>query len=497
MGTAPTPRPSDKAGWALLAAALLVYALSFAWFYPPLAGVEDEAGFINQAFVWSKGALTAEGVGLARLPDFVPVPGQGQVSWRNPGRSLTLLPLVGAGLDRWIFATGAVIHGATVLIAAFVLRFSGASPLWAILLLCHPTLALYSRTVVADGLGGLFVLGAVGAALARSRWAWSVGALLGLAVISRYQAAVVVPFVLVALWHHRGMRRALEAAASFGVLALALVGYNEFLYARWLGPAGMSVGGAIVGAPTPELFALQNIWIQLPFYTLALLVLWPGQLLALAAPVGPLRSYACAVGLPVLALMSAYFFRDRGAGFLQDLVLGQRLLLIALPVWIVCYGVALQRLVLASRDKLGARGRTAGSAVAVILATVMLGGQVLLSQRHQQHLDRLLQARDFVTAHVPRGALIHANQVLHKLFWTYPLCSYFHWREIGSQRGELSCLPNAPGATQEYVAFISKVPGEGWPTGLAALAATGSARRVAGQGEIVLYRLENTSRASP
>lgn len=484
-----TPR---AAGWALLCTCLLVYAVSFAWFYPPLAGVEDESGFINQAFIWSKGALSAEGAGFERFPDFVPVPDRGHLSWRNPGRSLTLLPLVAAHQDQLLFVTGALIHVATVVVAALMLGAAGASPLWAVLILCHPTLALYSRTLMADELGGLLLLCAVATAVAARGRAWVVGLALGLAVVARYQAVVAVPFVLLVMMRERGARSALSAAAAAGAIAVALVAYNLSLYGRPVGAMGMTVGNFTVGAPSSALFSLGNVWTQLPFYATALMVLWPLQLLALASEVGPVRRYACAVCLPVLGLVLCYFYRDTGSGFLQDLVLGQRLLQLALPVWVVCYALALQKLVSNARAR-WPRFFTGSAArgVAVVACVALLAGQTIVFERHQERLLGLLHAREIIADQVPRGSLILGNQVLHKLFWTYPACTWFHWQEIGAVREEVSCRPDAPvPAGARYVAFLAKNPGDGVPAAVQALVSGPSATRLpTPDGDLLLYRI--------
>src|SRR3954452_1485950 len=83
--------------WAALAALMLAYAGLFAAYYPPLPGIEDEVGFVNQALVWSRGAISAEGAGLPPgLTDFTPVAGR-HVAARHPGRSLAALPFLMAG----------------------------------------------------------------------------------------------------------------------------------------------------------------------------------------------------------------------------------------------------------------------------------------------------------------------------------------------------------------------------------------------------------------
>src|SRR5262249_4414591 len=134
------------------------YAALFAAYYPPVAGVEDEVGFLNQALVWSRGALSAEGAGLpGSLFDFIEVGGRPALA-RHAGGPLLALPLLALGGVRATFASGLAVHLAMTAAGAALLARLGRSPLWAVLLLFHPTLAVYSRTVLADGAAGAGLL---------------------------------------------------------------------------------------------------------------------------------------------------------------------------------------------------------------------------------------------------------------------------------------------------------------------------------------------------
>src|SRR6476660_10141767 len=102
-------KTTRRRDWAALAASMLAYAALFAAYYPPLSGIEDEIGFVNQALVWSRGAISAEGAGLPELVDFTPVAGR-HVPARHPGRSLVALPFLMLGGVRATFASGLVLH---------------------------------------------------------------------------------------------------------------------------------------------------------------------------------------------------------------------------------------------------------------------------------------------------------------------------------------------------------------------------------------------------
>ena len=78
--------PNNKFSWGILCALLAAYLAVFFWYYPPTLGIEDEAGYINQAFVWMRGSISAEGAGYENLASFEEYRGR-TVSWCSPGRS--------------------------------------------------------------------------------------------------------------------------------------------------------------------------------------------------------------------------------------------------------------------------------------------------------------------------------------------------------------------------------------------------------------------------
>jgi hypothetical protein len=172
---------------------MLGYAALFALWYPPLPGIEDEAGFVNQALIWSRGAVSAEGAGFSTgfgdLADFTEVGGR-HVPLRQPGRSLLALPFLMAGGVRATFASGLLLHLATTALAALLLERLGHSALWAALVLFHPTLAIYSRTIMGDEAAGAGLLLAALALTSSSRFAgiWA-GLAVGLAALRTRAAA--------------------------------------------------------------------------------------------------------------------------------------------------------------------------------------------------------------------------------------------------------------------------------------------------------------------
>lgn len=432
----------------LLAAAYLVV---FIYFYPAIHGIEDESGYINQAYVWEHGSITSDGAGYDRLADFENYGGR-NVSFRNPGRALTLLPFMAVLGARSIFFSSALIHLLAVFGAALLLTRLGKSPLWAVLILLHPTMALYSRTVMSDELSGLFLLLAVLAVTNRSWQGLLAGLALSGAVITRYHAAVVVPFFLIVLLKDKGFRQAFVCAAVTGLCAVSLVAYNY-----------LTLGNLTGGYTNKVTFGLQFLPFNLKFYLPALLLLWPLQLLAPAFDRSRLQWYFRVCVLPIFGLLTLYFYHEEGESLLRTLVLGQRLLLTILPLWIVSYAFTLDSWFRPMVEKWVPRPlRWAGIAA---FSGVLLLGTGVLFREHQRHLTELKNSVAEVEKVVPSGALVVANRNLTKILGT-PAIGVTRYEWLVYQFLDVPLDHSARLAAEQkewYLAILPRRPGEELP----------------------------------
>ena len=460
---AASPAPSDRRGWALLGGSVLLYLLLFAWFFPPTHGIEDEVGFLNIASIWARGALTVEGAGLEALSECEPGP-RGHVGWRNVGRPLVTAPFLALGGYRAAFWAGALIHAALALVVALALRRMGRSAAWALLVLWHPTLVLYSRGIMADELGALGLACAAWGLLSR-RWVLA-GLALGGAVAARYHLGATIPVVLIFVALSCGRAALLRVAAGGACVAAGLCTYN-WLYL-----------GSPLGATGQGHFALAYLPENLPLFTLALLLMWPGMLLGpplwalwrwqrrhehLAPEIDRRAMILGALCLPLSALLCVYYFHDVRPSYLETLVVGQRLLAPALPAWVLIYAQVLSAEL--PGDLFGAARRRAWlAALAPLVAVAGCLGGGLLVHRHQRYLDDLCASRDLVCAQIPAGALVLANRHLSKLLEvprpelpSYRLPRYEHHQRI------LSSAIEASRREPTYLVHLRRRAGEALP----------------------------------
>lgn len=400
-----------------LAAGILLYLGLFLAFYPVIAGIEDEQGFVNQAIFWSRGALSAEEAGVpVTLGDLVEVGGR-HLPARHPGRSLVALPFYLVGGYRGLFLSGAFLHVGLTLLAAAVCRRMGLSAAWALLVLFHPTLLIYSRTVMADAAAGtgllLSVLAFAGQRSPVRRDLILAGLGVGLAATMRHHAAAALPVVTAAAWWLCGSWRAsavVVAASAIG--AAPLIVFNLVAYGSVFDPFSAGRGA----------FGLQYLREQLPFYAEAMSLFWPGMFIAPTIVRGPVRLVAGGICVTFLVLLGCYYFHDTGGSRLQTDIIGLRLMQVALPAWIVAYAAVLARLgswaamrldhhpLKDSRVGLGLAW--AGVATGAVLTTVIF---VI----HQQRLEDLDARRREVLRLTPEGGFVLYEGVVSKLMGIY------------------------------------------------------------------------------
>lgn len=397
-----------------------IYIALFLHYYPPTHGIEDEVGFINQALALSRGALTPEGAGFDTLQDFRPYNGR-LVGIRNPGRPLLSAPFVALGGLRAVFLSGALVHLGLTLASALIFVRMGLSPLWGSMVLWHPTLCLYSRTVMGDTAAGLAVLGVPLALLAARRRGALAGLAIGASALMRYQSMLVLPFVGAAMLADREdphrRRSAMTCLLAGGAAGALIVAYNLYLYGS---PTGIVKGE----------FGLRYLPGNVLFYAVVLSAIWPMMLIAPLLDRSRLRHAIAALCAPTLAFFCLWYFHDRGPGWIQTLVVGPRLLQVVLPVWIVSWCLVVERSIIRSLAPRFPRA-TAGGLVAVTLATLAAFNGVMFA-RHQRHLDNLLDLRSELVRIVSPGSLLLANAVAWKLVGVpYPDLPAYRLMQVG------------------------------------------------------------------
>lgn len=434
--------------WFVIYAAMILFSALFLIFYPPkIAGIEDEVGFINQTIVWSHGAVTAEDAGFgSSVDDFVPSAARHgeHVGWRNPGRSLIGVPFFSVGGQAALPLVGLIFHLLIAWLSALILDHFTRRPAWAVLVLLHPTLALYSRTVMGDEPAAAMLMFALYVAACTKRSGAWVGACVGLAALMRYHAGACLPFICIWLWCSDRRRRrtdAMFAALVGAIFALGIASYNVWVFGN---PLGITTQGC---------FSLSFVLPNLVFYAVCLLALWPGMLFAPLLDTSRFRWLGLSVAIPTFATFVGYYFHDTSDSPIATLVVGQRLIQPMLAPLIVSFAIGLNRL---ASERLTARRFYGAITLITVVVTIGIG---LIFRKHQARLRDFLQVRNDLLSVLPRDATVFANSVTQKTLG------------VLDERTQLLHLDGYPEATTTlmpprspfFIAFKPRNPGEHLP----------------------------------
>ena len=168
---------------------------------------------------------------------------------------------------------------------------------------------------------------------------------------------------------------------------------------------------------------------QVPFYAMALMVFWPGMLIAPALDRSPLRGIARGVAVVYFVFFSFYYWHDTGSNLIETLITGLRLMQVALPVWIVSYAIVVDdRLAAPLCRRFGPRV-VALACLAIVI--VLFAANAVGFIKHSKYLRTLEAGRDALAAEAPSGSVVIQHGAVSKLFAIPEGRPVYRWWNIG------------------------------------------------------------------
>jgi 4-amino-4-deoxy-L-arabinose transferase-like glycosyltransferase len=316
--------------WSVLGICAGCYAVGFALFPPRALIIADENLYVTQAATFAAGKVTVQVPELfssevsRQLPSDYP-----------PGTSVLQTPFVWMG--GWRSAPWASVLSLLVtlgLLAAW-LSSEGFSPLYALLFLTYLPALVLGRVGMSDVPSGaivtaslyLFWRGMRGRPLL---W-FAAGLLAGLSLLFRETNALVFAPFLIGAWIRGERTWPLLCGAAVGIGVRLLVAFLLFgspLYIRNSG-SGWSLSAMVHNAP---------------LYLVALVLLVPGGLIAVAFYRGSRRHEVIASVLLVLLFFALYDYSASESGRAKQLVLGPRYLIPVVPLVVLAIAEVATRL---------------------------------------------------------------------------------------------------------------------------------------------------------
>ena len=305
--------------WWMLWAVVGVYIAGYLLWPPRAFSVSDEGVYIGQALLFSQGQK------LLTLLD--PRTGGLQLVLESSypvGTSLLQTPFVAALGWQYGALASALALGGSVLLLARWLAGARLPPLFALLLVSYPAGLVLGRIGMSDAPSLLVCTAGLVLFFGASRLAWlGSGFLAGASLLFRdTNPLVFAPLFLGCLLRRNPRTRYLAVG---GILGSAL----RPLSSIWLADDPFLIHSEFVFSP--ELIVKNAV-----LYLVALLILVPGGLLAVATHRGPLRWEIRATVALFAGLYCAYGYAAWQSSWTKQLILAPRYLLPILPWLIYC-----------------------------------------------------------------------------------------------------------------------------------------------------------------
>ena len=421
--TAPqTPPPARSLSphavlWLLAGAYALIYAL----FWPRAYAIMDESVYMNAAYALRHGTVYIDQVGVNAI--FAYPVGPHTIVQYPPGMPALL---AGVSLLGWgaTLATNLFAHLFIFFLLTRILRHLNIAPAWAALYLLHPTAVVYSRTVMSDLPSCLLVTAAFLLYL-RRQFVW-VGVLMGLAITVRTASGVALPLFMLAAFLDPAPGLARDSTKPVTLWErlvpplLMGLGAAPLAVGAWLYQAIIQQGGWAKYSGNGQ-FGLHNFPHVFPRYVMALLVVFPGMLVAPLLYRGTGRAALLCLTYGFVFFYSCYYYGDATDSKIETFILGQRYMLSVVPLFVVAYAQILT----------GLLARVASPVLRRVLPVVgvatLFGLAGVVHAKHQSHLIKAAGIRAAVVASVPPGAALFCNSQVAKLLhpaWTGDLTRY-------------------------------------------------------------------------
>jgi hypothetical protein len=381
----------------------LFFTAVFFIYYPPTYAIVDEAAYLSTAYSLQHGTAYYDRAGInqehmaARIRDH-------QISRYPPGNSILLLPFT---IIHWrlTFIRGWLLTVAGYLFFILILRHYRLPEVFSALFLFHPTILLYSRTIMSDLPALVFVLAGLYAWL-RKKPLWA-GFILGLSAGIRYPN-ILIPGAWLGLTLIKKEFRAaglLLVGAILGVFPLLI--YNRLAFG--------TLWGAAAGYGTT--FSPSYLPRTLFVFILSLTVLYPFMSIGFFFWKDRDRWIFLAPALVTLIFYGFQSYFDQPLNILAGLIMNLRYLLPIIPLFLIPYIGFLSR------------WKGARSVLPVFIASALVFS-VFLSSRHQRYLRRELHYQKELYSHAGDGRIVICNKDIYELINPYVKFMPFYPFEI-------------------------------------------------------------------
>ncbi len=294
-------------------------------FYPPYYAISDEQAYLSTAYALGKGTLFLDNAGLKNT--IAAIRTEKHLINKYPvGNSLLLAPFT---IINWKlgFLRNYIFFFAGFLLFLKILDHYSIDRKMALLYLLHPSIILYSRTLMSDIPSMFFAL--LGVYLILKKKYYLAGIFLGFNLLIRYTNLLIPLGICAGILLEKRFKDVLKILPGVFLGLSLLLLYNWIAWGSFILPFIRTGGGT---------FSMKYLGTSGLYYLISLNVLYP-FMLVITLIQGIKRKFTGFLFTTLMFLItySFYYYIDRGSNLIETLVMGQRFMLPVIPLMLLLY----------------------------------------------------------------------------------------------------------------------------------------------------------------
>lgn len=402
------------------------FSLPYFYFYPLNTSIVDETAYLSMAYTFQNGYCFYDYAGIESAPAAAVVNGH-LISRYPPGNSILLVPFAKINW-KWSFIRNYILMISGYIIFIIILKHFQLPLYYALLFLFHPSLVLYSRTIMSDIPATIFCLAGL-LFLIKKRILIS-GLFFGANVAIRYPVIIIPATLGLIFLYKKEFGDVVRFAIGIFIGILPLLLYHLFCFKSIIGPLNKNLIG----------ISATNLPTMLGQFLIFLNILYP--LLLIIPFMSKLKEKYLFIAPAILFLLffSLQYYIDTGKYFYESIIRGQRYMLPIIPFLIIPYTEVLNRIKYLKRYHLFC------FIILIILSAV-------IHYKHQLYLKQQLDYQNKLYKYTENVDLVICNKDIYELL--NPFVKPIHWITFESE-GKISSV-NIPANNKKiYFACLAR-----------------------------------------
>jgi hypothetical protein len=370
----------------------VLFTILFFLFYPANTGIVDETAYLSMAYTFQNGKLYYDQAGIYSAPASIKT-NHHLISRYPPGNSILLLPFTKLNY-KLTFLRGYLLTIIGFILLIIILAHYNLPSYYALLLLFHPSIVLYTRTIMSDLPAAIFSLAGL-LLFIKKRYPYS-GIIFGIAIAIRYPL-LLIPFSMFSvLFVKKEFFNALKFLIGVVIGLIPLLIYHISSFNTIIGPAKANLIG----------FSLKNFPIMFTQFFLIINIIYPLLFIISFKTKLNEKWYFIFPALIFIIFFSLQYYIDTGKNFFETIIRGQRYMLPIIPFLLIPYSEILNRIRFLQK-----------SLPFFIIALIFV--DILIIHRHQEFLIKQTHYQNKLYEYTKDADMIICNKDIYELINPY------------------------------------------------------------------------------